>query len=902
MLRRLVLLIYLFSISFSISGQGWMDHSIVDSLIGFTPYHTSAGIDGDYYAYGDHTDSVGIDDQSALIRAGAVHIYKRDDAGIWSFYQKIVPETRSEQAQFGEVISFQDSTLFVSARLESYFVSGANFMEQGAVYVFELSEDGIWEQSQRIQPSLTQNYAEFGTSISLFGDEVIISAPHYSLNIWYPPHGAVFVFRRDESGLWEEVQAIVSGAGADGEAFVYDSNFGDAVAHDSLTLVIGCPETSLYDENSGDLIFFDTGSVFIYEKSAFGVWEFQQRIVKDEPEEYDEFGIEVAVSGNQIFIRSMDFFYPDSETDITVYEKEESEWVEEQVISFPSGSNYHFNDGVKIKDGLLAVYSHSNNFSSSNGSIRFYEESEDIDDDGDSDWELIQNVSTPLYRCEGFDFDEDQLLVNSLVFHYNNSPTQYDSISARIVVYDKCVTQTTDLDIVACDTYTSPSGWTYDTSNVFVDYVNINQSCFDIYNINLDLRYSNQGFKWRSACDSFESFSGEYLWTASGVYKDTITNVAGCDSVLTVFLTIENDSISISTEACDSLQWIENNAVYYESGSYLAILENGFGCDSLVTMNLEIHHSEYLEEINDVCGPYESPSGNYSWIESGNYQDTTFNSYGCPVFHDLTLSIEASPFDSISAQACEWYQSPSGLHYWMASGHYVDMVPSDLNCDSLIYVDLEILQPTSSIVDTSNCMGITSPSGSFFWDEPGQYFDTLINEEGCDSVITINLEVPAIYTNVAIVGGDSLLSLAYDASAYQWLDCGDNYATIEGATAQGFGPDESGSYAVAVSEFGCTDTSNCKTITVVGLNDIVGQATFTVFPNPSSASFVITLSEIYQSAILNLYDLQGRLVFSEKVGESNKVIFEPRVGNGTYILRLYKDDIILGETRLVVVD
>jgi len=48
------------------------------------------------------------------------------------------------------------------------------------------------------------------------------------------------------------------------------------------------------------------------------------------------------------------------------------------------------------------------------------------------------------------------------------------------------------------------------------------------------------------ACFRLTSPSGNYVWTSSGIYNDTITNLAGCDSIITLDLTINTVDTSVS--------------------------------------------------------------------------------------------------------------------------------------------------------------------------------------------------------------------------------------------------------------------------------------------------------------------------------------------------------------------
>ena len=72
--------------------------------------------------------------------------------------------------------------------------------------------------------------------------------------------------------------------------------------------------------------------------------------------------------------------------------------------------------------------------------------------------------------------------------------------------------------------------------------------------------------------------------------------------------------------------------------------------------------------------------------------------------------------------------------------------------------------------------------------------------------------------------GDTLTASAASAT-YQWLDCDAGYAPITGATGRNFVPTRSGTYAVMISQGGCTDTSSCHAVTIIsaGVTDVASE-------------------------------------------------------------------------------
>ncbi|MEZ4918557.1 MAG: T9SS type A sorting domain-containing protein [Saprospiraceae bacterium] len=64
--------------------------------------------------------------------------------------------------------------------------------------------------------------------------------------------------------------------------------------------------------------------------------------------------------------------------------------------------------------------------------------------------------------------------------------------------------------------------------------------------IYVELLTSSQADLMLTVCDSFTSPSGQFVWMESGVYQDVIPNAAGCDSLLTIHLTIPEIDATVS--------------------------------------------------------------------------------------------------------------------------------------------------------------------------------------------------------------------------------------------------------------------------------------------------------------------------------------------------------------------
>lgn len=122
------------------------------------------------------------------------------------------------------------------------------------------------------------------------------------------------------------------------------------------------------------------------------------------------------------------------------------------------------------------------------------------------------------------------------------------------------------ISITACDFYTSPSGNNWNTSGIYTDTIPNVAGCDSIITVNLSINQSTSSVIGVSACDEYISPSGKH-WFITNTYTDTIPNAVGCDSVITIILTINTidtsvvlNGINLTANASGlTYQWIDCN-------------------------------------------------------------------------------------------------------------------------------------------------------------------------------------------------------------------------------------------------------------------------------------------------------------------------------------------------------
>jgi Secretion system C-terminal sorting domain len=158
----------------------------------------------------------------------------------------------------------------------------------------------------------------------------------------------------------------------------------------------------------------------------------------------------------------------------------------------------------------------------------------------------------------------------------------------------------------------------------------------------------------------------------------------------------------------------------------------------------------------------------------------------------------------------------------------------------------------------------------------------------CDSVIATN-----------IIIDDITLSSSQSDAIYQWVDCNNSNADIEGETNQSFTPIESGNYAVQINLNGCLATSECIDITVSGINDYSLGNKYLLVPNPTEGKLIVTANKPVQNVIVQIKSITGQIIFEQKnISGSNFSFDLSNHSNGLYFLEVTENRVT---TRLKVV-
>ena len=110
--------------------------------------------------------------------------------------------------------------------------------------------------------------------------------------------------------------------------------------------------------------------------------------------------------------------------------------------------------------------------------------------------------------------------------------------------------------------------------------------------------------------------------TNTSTYTVTGTSNLGCTDTDQVTVTVNNSSASTVTQTAAN-SYTMNGQTYTQSGTYTQVIGNVFGCDSTITLILTINTSG-LDELNNGIHVYPNPSAKFLTIDLGEHGHQTY--------------------------------------------------------------------------------------------------------------------------------------------------------------------------------------------------------------------------------------------------------------------------------------
>ena len=236
-------------------------------------------------------------------------------------------------------------------------------------------------------------------------------------------------------------------------------------------------------------------------------------------------------------------------------------------------------------------------------------------------------------------------------------------------------------------------------------------------------------------------FFGDTISTA-GTYDTLLNTVAGCDSTVTLLLNyVPAYNTTLDAIICAGETFILDKDSLGVSGVYTKVFTAVGGCDSTVVLTLTVLPALETQQSATICSGVSYPFNGQILSASGVYTSQLTASNGCDSTVVLTLTVLPALETQESATICSGTTYAFNGQILSASGVYTSQQTASNGCDSTVVLTLTVLPEQVLTVSESICAGDSFLFNGAALTQEGQYTAILVNSNGCDSVVVLNLSV-----------------------------------------------------------------------------------------------------------------------------------------------------------------
>ena len=247
--------------------------------------------------------------------------------------------------------------------------------------------------------------------------------------------------------------------------------------------------------------------------------------------------------------------------------------------------------------------------------------------------------------------------------------------------------------------------------------------------------------------------------------------------------------------------------------------------------------------------------------EEGTYTRILITEDGCDSIVTLSLSIIPVFNTELSATICQGQTYTENGFNVSEAGVYTQILTASNGFDSIVTLTLNVNPIFNTELSANICQGQVYNENGFNVSEAGVYTQTLTSANGCDSIVTLTLNVNPVF----------------DTTINATINAGETYAE------NGFNESEAGTYTQSLTtEFGCDSTITL----ILSVNSSLLEAEFeeiSFFPNPTKDK--ITFSQAIEN--VEVIDLTGKVIFTFR--NESEINIE-QLPAGVYYLRLTNNE------------
>ncbi len=202
-------------------------------------------------------------------------------------------------------------------------------------------------------------------------------------------------------------------------------------------------------------------------------------------------------------------------------------------------------------------------------------------------------------------------------------------------------------------------------------------------------------------------------------------------------------NIFVDTTICEGDSIFLAGGYQTTPGLYTDVFIASNGCDSTIFTTLNYNQPTLYEQTATICQGTTFSAGGNTYNTSGVYYDTLVGANGCDSIVTTNLFVETTLYSSMMQSICYGSSYNFNGNTLTTTGTYIDTVPAVGGCDSVVTLFLNVDPLITSSFAATICSGQSYSHGTQVLTTTGQYPETFTTVGGCDSVVTLYLTVTA---------------------------------------------------------------------------------------------------------------------------------------------------------------
>ncbi len=462
--------------------------------------------------------------------------------------------------------------------------------------------------------------------------------------------------------------------------------------------------------------------------------------------------------------------------------------------------------------------------------------------------------------CEGSVYNDNGFNVSEAGTYTQNLTTANGCDSIVTLTLNINSVLYTSLTETICEgqTYTD-NNFNVSEAGVYTQNLQTENGCDSIVTLNLSVNPIYNTDLVASICEGEVYNENGFNVNEAGVYSQTLQAINGCDSIVTLTLSVNPVfNTNLSAFICEGQTYSENGFNVSEAGVYTQSLQSVSGCDSIVTLTLNVNPIIHTELSATICEGSVYNDNGFNVSEAGTYTQNLTTANGCDSIVTLALTVLPSYNTNLTATICEGSElNISGFNVSEA-GVYTQTYTAVNGCDSIVTLTVTELPTIHTDLTLTICEGTSLNFSGFNVSEAGIYTQNLTSVNGCDSIVTLTVSVNPVF----------------DTTINATINSGETYAEF------GFNESESGIYVQNLQTVnGCDSTITLNLTVNSSLYDVAELTEITFYPNPTSG--ILTFSKEIEK--IEVIDNIGKVVM--RFFETEQIDIET-LPSGAYYLRM----------------